>query len=68
MTQWIMVVAATTLSVVLICLALATPNWYLGDRQNAVDTADLTYDIYIAIVVMYYRCIMYHWRISLAHL
>ncbi|OJA19063.1 hypothetical protein AZE42_09040 [Rhizopogon vesiculosus] len=41
-TMMIMVIAATALSVVPIVLALAMPNWYLGDRQNAVDAADLT--------------------------
>jgi hypothetical protein len=38
----IMVIAATALSVVPIGLALTMPNWYLGDKQNAVDAADLT--------------------------
>jgi hypothetical protein len=38
----IMVIAAAALSVVPIGLALAMPNWYLGDKQNAVDAADLT--------------------------
>ena len=38
----IMVIAATALSVIPIFLALAMPNWYLGDKQNAVDAADLT--------------------------
>jgi len=38
----IMVIAATVLSVVPVCLALAMPNWYLGDQQNAVDAADLS--------------------------
>jgi hypothetical protein len=38
----IMVTLATVLSVIPILLALAMPNWYLGDMQNAVDAADLT--------------------------
>jgi cytochrome c oxidase assembly factor CtaG len=38
----IMVTVATVLSVVPVLLALAMPNWYLGDRQNAIDAADLT--------------------------
>ncbi|OAX34932.1 MFS general substrate transporter [Rhizopogon vinicolor AM-OR11-026] len=41
-TMMIMVIAATALSVVPIVFALAMPNWYLGDKQNAVDAADLT--------------------------
>ncbi|KAG0701988.1 major facilitator superfamily domain-containing protein [Suillus ampliporus] len=41
-TMKIMVIAATALSVIPIFLALAMPNWYLGDRQNAIDAADLT--------------------------
>ncbi|KAG2353161.1 major facilitator superfamily domain-containing protein [Suillus spraguei] len=41
-TMKIMVIVATVLSVVPILLALAMPNWYLGDRQNAIDAADLT--------------------------
>ncbi|KAG2072951.1 MFS general substrate transporter [Suillus decipiens] len=41
-TMKIMVTAATVLSIVPILLALAMPNWYLGDRQNAIDAADLT--------------------------
>lgn len=41
-TMKIMVIAATVLSVVPVCLALAMPNWYLGDQQNAVDAADLS--------------------------
>ncbi|KAI0367328.1 drug:h+ antiporter [Pilatotrama ljubarskyi] len=36
-----MLIAATVLAVVPIFLSLAMPNWYLGDRQNAVDAADL---------------------------
>ncbi|OCH87436.1 drug:h+ antiporter [Obba rivulosa] len=38
----IMVITATVISVVPIVLALFMPNWYLGDKQNAVDSADLT--------------------------
>jgi len=41
-TMKIMVIAATALSVVPIGLALTMPDWYLGDKQNAVDAADLT--------------------------
>ncbi|KAG1768050.1 MFS general substrate transporter [Suillus placidus] len=41
-TMKIMVTAATALSVVPVLLALAMPNWYLGDQQNAIDAADLT--------------------------
>ncbi|KAG2338806.1 drug:h+ antiporter [Suillus weaverae] len=41
-TMKIMVTAATALSVVPVLLALAMPNWYLGDKQNAIDAADLT--------------------------
>lgn len=37
-----MIIAATALSVVPILISLFMPNWYLGDRQNAVDAADLT--------------------------
>lgn len=37
----IMLIAATALSVVPLLLSLFMPNWYLGDRQNAVDAADL---------------------------
>ncbi|KAG1727559.1 major facilitator superfamily domain-containing protein [Suillus paluster] len=41
-TMKIMVIAATALSVIPILLALAMPNWYLGDKQNAIDAVDLT--------------------------
>lgn len=41
-TMKIMVTTATILSVIPILLALAMPNWYLGDKQNAIDAADLT--------------------------
>ncbi|KAG2131593.1 major facilitator superfamily domain-containing protein [Suillus bovinus] len=41
-TMRIMVIAATVLSVVPILLALVMPNWYLGDKQNAIDAVDLT--------------------------
>ena len=37
----IMLIAATVLAVVPLVLACFMPNWYLGDRQNAVDAADL---------------------------
>ncbi|KAH9846877.1 drug:h+ antiporter [Lenzites betulinus] len=36
-----MLIVATVLAVVPILLSLGMPNWYLGDRQNAVDAADL---------------------------
>ena len=37
----LMVVAATVLSVVPLALSLFMPDWYLGDKQNAVDAMDL---------------------------
>lgn len=37
----IMIITATAVSVVPIFLSLFMPNWYLGDKQNAVDSADL---------------------------
>ena len=37
----LMLIAATVLAAVPFLLAFAMPNWYLGDRQNAVDAADL---------------------------
>ncbi|KAF7977944.1 hypothetical protein HWV62_2023 [Athelia sp. TMB] len=40
-TMKIMVILATCVSVIPIFLALIMPNWYLGDKQNAVDNADL---------------------------
>ena len=40
-TMKIMIIAATALSVIPIFFALMMPNWYLGDKQNAVDDADL---------------------------
>ncbi|KIK94500.1 hypothetical protein PAXRUDRAFT_33484 [Paxillus rubicundulus Ve08.2h10] len=41
-TMKIMVLCAVIFSVVPVLLALGMPNWYLGDKQNAVDAADLT--------------------------
>ncbi|KAF9234946.1 major facilitator superfamily domain-containing protein [Melanogaster broomeanus] len=41
-TMKLMIICATALSVVPVLLALGMPNWYLGDKQNAVDAADLT--------------------------
>ncbi|KAH7884054.1 major facilitator superfamily domain-containing protein [Phlebopus sp. FC_14] len=41
-TMIIMVACAIALSVIPVLLALGMPNWYLGDKQNAVDEADLT--------------------------
>ncbi|OBZ77205.1 Siderophore iron transporter 3 [Grifola frondosa] len=43
-TMKVMLITATVLSVVPILLSLFMPNWYLGDKQNAVDAADLTGD------------------------
>ncbi|KAH7922339.1 hypothetical protein BV22DRAFT_1121535 [Leucogyrophana mollusca] len=40
-TMKIMIWVAIALSIVPIFLALGMPNWYLGDRQNAVDDADI---------------------------
>lgn len=40
----VMVVLATALSVLPILAALFMPNWYLGDKQNAVDSSALTRD------------------------
>lgn len=40
-TMKILVIAATVLSVIPILLALIMPDWYLGDKQNAVDDANL---------------------------
>ena len=37
----LMLIAATVLSVVPLILAFFMPNWYLGDKQNAVDAMDL---------------------------
>ncbi|KAI0759138.1 drug:h+ antiporter [Trametes elegans] len=39
-TMHVMIIAATVLAVVPLCLALAMPNWYLGDAQNAVEGID----------------------------
>ncbi|CDO70201.1 hypothetical protein BN946_scf184942.g1 [Trametes cinnabarina] len=36
-----MLIAATVLAVVPMLLSIAMPNWYLGDKQNAVDGVDL---------------------------
>ncbi|KAI5994577.1 major facilitator superfamily domain-containing protein [Pisolithus orientalis] len=40
-TMKVMVIAAVVVSVLPMLLALGMPNWYLGDKQNAVDAADL---------------------------
>lgn len=40
-----MIIAATVLSVFPILFSLFMPNWYLGDKQNAVDAADLTGEV-----------------------
>ena len=37
----LMLIAATVLSVVPLVLSLFMPDWYLGDKQNAVDATDL---------------------------
>ncbi|TBU22782.1 drug:h+ antiporter [Dichomitus squalens] len=37
----LMLIAATVLAVVPLTLSFFVPNWYLGDKQNAVDAADL---------------------------
>jgi hypothetical protein len=37
----IMVVAATALSVIPVLVSLFMPNWHLGDKQNAVEEADV---------------------------
>ena len=37
----VMVIAATALAVVPLVLSFFMPDWYLGDKQNAVDSADL---------------------------
>ncbi|KAI1784448.1 drug:h+ antiporter [Ganoderma leucocontextum] len=37
----LMLIAATVLSVVSLVLSFFIPNWYLGDKQNAVDAMDL---------------------------
>ena len=39
-----MVIAGLVTSAVPIILSLFMPNWYLGDKQNAVDNADLKGD------------------------
>ncbi|KAI0329355.1 drug:h+ antiporter [Cubamyces sp. BRFM 1775] len=40
-TMRVMLIAATVLAVVPMLLSLGMPDWYLGDRQNAVDGVDL---------------------------
>lgn len=40
-TMKVMVIAAIVASVLPMLLALGMPNWYLGDKQNAVDATDL---------------------------
>lgn len=37
----IMILIALVLSCIPMFLALLLPNWYLGDKQNAVDDVDL---------------------------
>ena len=41
----VMLVLATVLSVIPLVLSVFMPNWYLGDKQNAVDAADLTGEV-----------------------
>lgn len=41
----IMVTVATILSVIPIFIALFMPNWYLGDKQNAVENVNLAGEI-----------------------
>ena len=41
-TMKVLTIAATVLSVVPILFSLMMPNYYLGDKQNAVDQTDLT--------------------------
>lgn len=43
----IMVIAATCVSAIPIIVSFTMPNWYLGDKQNAVDTADLAGEVEI---------------------
>ncbi|KAH9896440.1 drug:h+ antiporter [Cubamyces lactineus] len=40
-TMRVMLIVATVLAVVPMLLSLGMPDWYLGDRQNAVDGVDL---------------------------
>ncbi len=37
----ILCIAATCISVIPILFSLIMPDWYLGDKQNAVDSTDL---------------------------
>ena len=37
----LMIIAALAVAVPPFVLSLFIPNWYLGDKQNAVDAADL---------------------------
>ena len=37
----ILLITATCLSVIPFSLSFFMPNWFLGDKQNAVDAADL---------------------------
>lgn len=38
----VMILCAIGLSVIPIFCALGMPDWHLGDKQNAVDSTDLT--------------------------
>ncbi|KAJ3526530.1 hypothetical protein NM688_g8249 [Phlebia brevispora] len=40
-TMKILCIAATCLSIVPVLFSLIMPQWYLGDKQNAVDATDL---------------------------
>lgn len=37
----VMIIVATVFAVVPLVLSLGMPNWYLNDKQNAVDGEDL---------------------------
>lgn len=38
----VMILCAVALSVLPVLCALGMPDWHLGDKQNAVDSLDLT--------------------------
>jgi hypothetical protein len=40
-----LIIVSLVFSIVPTLLALLLPNWYLGDKQNAVDEADLTGEV-----------------------
>lgn len=41
-TMKVMILCAIGLSVLPVLCALGMPDWHLGDKQNAVDSSDLT--------------------------